>query len=185
MTRIIIALSIAILCSCGNAPERGEPILDGSYEPTPVPGASAASTTAAPATAEPAQNAEGVWHYTCPQGCAGGGGSAVPCGVCGTTLAHNQLYHSGGATPQPAITTSAGSTAGQPITVGGGTTINPLGGAPAPAAPAAAPATPEPAQNAAGVWHYTCSAGCAGGAGSAIACATCGNTLVHNSTYHN
>lgn len=185
MIRLFFVLFIAIICSCGNAPQRGEPILDGSYEPTPVPGASAASTATAPATAEPAQNAEGVWHYTCPQGCAGGGGSATPCGVCGTTLAHNQLYHSGGATPQPAITTSAGSTAGQPITIGGGSTINPLGGAPTPAAPAAAPATPEPAQNAAGIWHYTCSSGCEGGAGSAIACATCGNTLVHNPVYHN
>ena len=44
--------------------------------------------------------------------------------------------------------------------------------------------TPEPAQNAAGVWHYTCSAGCAGGAGSAIACAKCGKTLAHNPAYH-
>ena len=44
--------------------------------------------------------------------------------------------------------------------------------------------TPEPAQNAAGVWHYTCSAGCAGGAGSAVACAKCGKTLAHNQTYH-
>ena len=45
--------------------------------------------------------------------------------------------------------------------------------------------TPEPPQNAAGVWHYTCSNGCEGGAGSAIACATCGATLVHNTLYHN
>lgn len=42
---------------------------------------------------EPPQNASGVWHYTCPKGCAGGGGSATPCGVCGTTLAHNTAYH--------------------------------------------------------------------------------------------
>ncbi len=45
--------------------------------------------------------------------------------------------------------------------------------------------TPEPDQNAAGVWHYTCSNGCSGGAGSAIACSQCGNTLVHNTLYHN
>jgi hypothetical protein len=42
-----------------------------------------------------------------------------------------------------------------------------------------------PAQNAQGVWHYTCSNGCAGGAGSAIACAACGTPLVHNQSYHN
>lgn len=44
---------------------------------------------------------------------------------------------------------------------------------------------PEPAQNAAGVWHYTCANGCAGGAGSAVACAQCGSTLQHNPSYHN
>ena len=44
---------------------------------------------------------------------------------------------------------------------------------------------PAPAQNAAGVYHYTCSNGCAGGAASATACATCGATLVHNQAYHN
>lgn len=44
---------------------------------------------------------------------------------------------------------------------------------------------PEPAQNAAGVWHYTCSSGCSGGAGSAVACSQCGSTLVHNTAYHN
>lgn len=46
-----------------------------------------------PRTPEPARNALGVWHYTCPSGCAGGAGSAEACKSCGTTLAHNQLYH--------------------------------------------------------------------------------------------
>ena len=46
------------------------------------------------------------------------------------------------------------------------------------------PATPEPPQNAEGVWHYTCSKGCAGGAGSAGTCATCGGPLAHNQAYH-
>ncbi|NOT37676.1 MAG: hypothetical protein HOP11_09905 [Saprospiraceae bacterium] len=51
---------------------------------TPVPG---------PQSTEPAQNAKGVWHFTCPKGCAGGGAGATPCGKCGATLAHNQAYH--------------------------------------------------------------------------------------------
>ena len=53
-------------------------------------------------------------------------------------------------------------------------------------ATSATPATPtaEPAQNAAGVWHYTCSNGCEGGAGSAQPCSGCGSTLAHNSEYH-
>ena len=48
---------------------------------------------ATPPTPEPAQNASGVWHYTCPNGCDGGAGSAVACANCGTTLAHNAAYH--------------------------------------------------------------------------------------------
>jgi hypothetical protein len=112
-------------------------------------------TNTPPPTAEPAQNDKGVWHYTCPKGCAGGAGSAVPCAKCGTTLAHNQAYH--GDPKSPGITTT-------------------------PATPTQQ--TPEPAQNAKGVWHYTCSAGCPGGAGSATACAKCGKTLTHNSAYH-
>jgi len=120
---------------------------------------------AAPATpgAEPAQNSAGVWHYTCSNGCAGGAGAAGNCATCGNALAHNQTYHStGAATPNPVTTETATSN----VTFTGD------------------PANPEPAQNAAGVWHYTCSAGCAGGAGAAGNCATCGGALAHNSAYH-
>lgn len=47
-----------------------------------------------PATPEPAQNAAGVYHYTCPDGCSGGAGSATACASCGKTLVHNTAYHS-------------------------------------------------------------------------------------------
>ena len=47
------------------------------------------------------------------------------------------------------------------------------------------PANLETPQNARGVWHYICSKGCSGGAGSAINCNTCGSLLAHNSAYHN
>ena len=122
---------------------------------------------ASPATpgAEPAQNAAGVWHYTCSNGCAGGAGSAVACATCGNTLAHNTAYHNNtGSTPAATRSPSPVSTESATSTVNF--------------------TSDEPAQNAAGVWHYTCSNGCAGGAGSAVACATCGNTLAHNSAYH-
>lgn len=104
----------------------------------------------------------GVQHYTCPNNCEGSGGPAAgSCPVCGTTYAHNQAWHNqaGNQAPNPATTTT--------IT------------------PPATPTTPEPAQNAAGVWHYTCAAGCEGGAGSPVACAGCGATLAHNTAYHN
>ena len=46
-------------------------------------------------------------------------------------------------------------------------------------------ADPASATNAAGVYHYICSNGCAGGSGSQGSCATCGSALVHNQAYHN
>lgn len=44
-------------------------------------------------TPEPPQNSFGVWHYTCPNGCDGGAGTATACSNCGTTLTHNPGYH--------------------------------------------------------------------------------------------
>ena len=117
--------------------------------------------TPAAATAEPAQNASGVWHYTCRIGCPGGAGIASKCTNCGNILVHNTAYHG---------TTSTTSTS--PFADPSGTPA------------AVTPPTPEPSQNSAGVWHYTCSKGCAGGAGSAVACSTCSATLTHNSAYH-
>ena len=46
-----------------------------------------------PIPSSSSQNASGTWHYTCPNGCTGGAGSAVACGTCGSILVHNQLYH--------------------------------------------------------------------------------------------
>lgn len=57
--------------------------------PSPVPG----TTPTATPTPEPAQNAAGVWHYTCGNGCAGGAGAAGSCSKCGGALAHNAAYH--------------------------------------------------------------------------------------------
>ncbi len=165
---ILLAVCFITLISCGGDSKKGTTEADGtttevgSESPTfNVTGAPDGSglTPSTPPTAEPPQNTDGVWHYTCPKGCAGGGGSAAPCPKCGATLAHNQAYHG-----QPNATPT-----------------------PTPAGAAGAVTTPppaEPPQNAKGVWHYTCSKGCAGGAGSATACAKCGNTLAHNAVYH-
>jgi hypothetical protein len=115
--------------------------------------------------AEPAQNAKGVWHFTCPKGCKGGAGAVGPCAKCGTQLTHNAVYHEGATPP-------AQSTAGNLTVPTTATTTPPQ------------PQKVEPPQNAKGVWHYTCAKGCAGGAGSAAPCAKCGATLAHNATYH-
>lgn len=137
--------------SCGATLEHNQ-----AYHDQP---AAAADPTAA-ATPEPPQNAEGVWHYTCPNGHDGGSGSATACAVCGSTLEHNPIYHN---TPTTSV-------------ADGGVTATPAAATPA--------ATPEPAQNTDGVWHYTCPNGHAGGDGSATACSECGTTLVHNTAYH-
>ncbi len=43
---------------------------------------------------------------------------------------------------------------------------------------------PAPAQNAAGEYHYICSAGCGTGAGTQGTCPKCGAPLAHNQAYH-
>lgn len=125
----------------------------------------------APVTAPAVGGAAGVEHYICPSGHVGSGGDAQgSCSQCGAALVHNQAFHANDAAPT--ITPPAG--AGQ----------NPMFQDPSAAPTVAAPPT-EPAQNAAGVWHYTCANGCAGGGAAAGPCATCGSTLAHNQAYHN
>jgi len=195
---VFFFICIGLFVACGGEDQnsaRQAPINTQSAPATPAPAVPAATTPAVattpvtpPPPAEPAQNAEGVWHYTCSNGCAGGGGSATACATCGSTLAHNSAYHGQAAPPNPAAA-AAGAAAGAIQTVGGTPPtmfadpskqpVNATVGTPIAPVQAA-----EPPQNAAGVWHYTCSAGCAGGGGSATACSGCGATLVHNTAYH-
>ncbi len=113
-----------------------------------------------PTTESYSDGGSGVQHYTCPNNCEGSGGpSAGTCPVCGTAYVHNQAWHA-----QQGNSTQVTTSQDQPANI---------------------TRQPEPAQNAAGVWHYTCPSGCEGGAGSAVACANCGTTLVHNTAYHN
>jgi len=165
----VLAFSASILFSaCKNDGDAAREAAVESLTPGQPAAGDAAAVTPPTTTPEPPQNAAGVWHYTCPKGCAGGGGSAVACATCGTTLAHNAAYHpptpAPGAAPATNVTTLPEGITQVP---------NPT-----------QTQTPEPAQNAAGVWHYTCASGCAGGGGSAVACAKCGKTLAHNQAYH-
>lgn len=141
--------SVLVLSSCkeaAKAPEK-EPLRTLKVEDLASPQAPAIQN---PAALEAPQNAMGVWHYTCSQGCTGGAGTATNCATCGGLLAHNAGYHAN-ANPTP-------------------TTITPGAAA--------------PSQNAAGIWHYSCGNGCAGGSGAAGSCNTCGTALAHNQTYH-
>lgn len=60
--------------------------------PLNVPKDESIKTTNTP-TPSPARNANGVYHYTCANGCSGGGASATACSNCGNTLVHNTAYH--------------------------------------------------------------------------------------------
>jgi len=183
-------LTLLVLVSCNGKPDRPDSVLNESqqnYSGTDLnaPGANAAVTPQAPPV-EPPQNAEGVWHYTCPDGHPGGSGSATACAQCGKTLVHNQAYHNNGNQPTPPVTQQI--TRPGEVTPGSTITFDPSNPGSATASgtnlTTPPPPTPEPAQNAAGVWHYTCSDGHPGGAGSATPCAQCGKTLVHNQAYH-
>lgn len=110
-------------------------------------------------------NTSGVAHYICSNNCAGSGGAAAgTCPVCGSDYIHNQAYHN-----QQSVTPSI-NLPSETVVPGGGT-------------PPIQSTTP--AQNAAGVYHYTCSNGCVGGSGTAGNCGSCGSALAHNTAYHN
>ncbi len=120
-----------------------------------------------------AQSTSGDAHYKCPKNCEGGVGSGQgKCPVCGTDMVHNPAFHA--QTP-----TTPGTSPQTPIQVD---PTNATGTANANPTPSVG--SPEPAQNAKGVWHFTCSKGCEGGAGAVGKCAKCGNALTHNQAYH-
>jgi len=171
----ILIFSFALLTSCKNEGSVGDN--------APAAGTNPASP-AAPAAAPATVNIIGGAHYVCTlTGCAGVGASgAGSCEVCGNALAHNQGFHANDAAATPSTANEGLSPLFTNPQSGGAA----AGSTPASSNPAltTTPSTPEPAQNANGVWHYTCSNGCAGGAGSAIACASCGSTLAHNQGYH-
>lgn len=146
---VLLFSSVILLFSCNNSKsKKQEQAVPMEIINLPTPPNSTTQSRAP----ESAQNAAGVWHYTCSKGCVGGAGTAVNCTNCGNILAHNQAYHSNINTA-PAMT---------PFT----------------------PTTAESSQNAAGVWHYTCTKGCAGGSGSTGNCSNCGGALAHNQAYH-
>ena len=159
--------TLAMISSCANdsnVRENAANSLDVPPATTPI--------TNTPPPATPATAAGGVQHYICPNSCAGSGGAAQGnCPVCGTAYAHNQAYHNQTAPTTPTTPTVPTTTPG---TTPGTTPTTPT-----------TPPAPTPAQNAAGVWHYSCSNGCAGGAGAAGNCASCGSALAHNAAYHN
>jgi hypothetical protein len=107
-----------------------------------------------------------VKHYICLNNCENSGSdNAGNCKECNEPLTHNTAYHSNDLLKTGPLKVQSNATQPNSNT----TTVRP----------------PEPAQNAAGVYHYTCTNGCNGGAGTATKCVACGETLAHNQAYHN
>lgn len=107
-----------------------------------------------------------VKHYICANKCENSGSDiAGDCPVCNTPYTHNQAFHS------DEFLKSG------PLNVPQNNTSNPNNPNPN--------TSSSPAQNAAGVFHYTCNNGCNGGAGTPTKCVSCGADLAHNQAYHN
>ena len=110
-----------------------------------------------------------VQHYICDNKCEKSGGEvAGNCPTCKTPYTHNTAFHANDLLKTGPIKVQSNAT--QP------TAITPNSNTPKP---------PSPAQNLAGVYHYTCTNGCNGGAGSSAKCKSCGEALAHNVAYHN
>ena len=104
-------------------------------------------------------------HYKCATaGCAGSGDAQGKCPICGAELVHNQGFHN-------QAPSAPGSSPANPVQVN-------------PANNPTATTTPPSAQNAKGIYHFTCPKGHEGGAASAGNCAKCGEALTHNQAFH-
>lgn len=175
---LVIILALFMMSSCADKPSRPDSILSDAQKTA----ADAAATAAAAGGIQAAPaGVAGLPHYYCANSCEGSGGdSQGNCPVCGTTYTHNDAFHNQPPAGAPA-TGGAPTTTITPPIIGGpdGQTIT------SPISPTGTPPPPSPAQNANGVFHYTCPAGCAGGAGGAGSCTGCGGALAHNQEYHN
>jgi len=153
----LLFLAMLIVSSCAETPDRPEPVMTQAQHDA-VNAESAALQAQKQAQATVASTSPSALHYYCSTHPTQGGDAQGSCPECGLALVHNAAFHNAGAATPAATAAGALATPGT---------------------------TPEPAVNAAGVYHYTCSNGCPGGAGSQANCATCGNPLAHNAAYHN
>ncbi|MBK7475011.1 MAG: hypothetical protein IPI11_02940 [Haliscomenobacter sp.] len=159
----VVASLVLITLSCNRDKAIRDDAANSLKKPDTASDMLAPSTSPFPSANQNATATAGaVPHYICPNNCAGSGGAEqANCSVCGTAYVHNQAFHDQQASDQAAA---------MPVTPTTTTTTTPA---------------PDPAQNAAGVWHYTCAKGCAGGSGTPGNCGSCGQALAHNAAYHN
>lgn len=108
-----------------------------------------------------------VKHYICANNCENSGSEvAGNCPTCKTPYTHNQAFHNDEFLKNGPINVQSNT----PLPNSSSNTIN---------------NAVEPAQNANGVYHYTCKNACNGGAGTPTNCTSCGEILEHNVAYHN
>jgi len=106
-------------------------------------------------------------HYICANKCENSGSdTAGNCPVCKTPYTHNQAFHNDEFLKSGPMKVESNT----PLPNSNNNATNTV---------------IEPAQNANGVYHYTCKNACYGGAGTATNCTICGEILVHNTAYHN
>jgi hypothetical protein len=185
---LLFAFTMGVLMiSCGDDNASAGDQAATSVEQSPFPGVSSnnanegAQQSPTSVNIGPSSPGEIVKHYLCANNCANSGSdNPGVCSVCGSNLAHNEAYH---LPEQEALRGNSAATAGSPIerTPSGIDFKNQINNS------GAQPLTPpssSPAQNAKGVWHYVCSAGCSGGSGSAGNCTKCGANMLHNDDYH-
>ncbi|WP_372769960.1 hypothetical protein [Lutibacter sp.] len=104
-----------------------------------------------------------VKHYICTNKCENSGSDVQGvCPTCEKPYIHNQAFHN------------------DDLMKNGPLNVPKYNGTPA----KNAPSQPSPAQNATGIYHYTCNNGHPGGSGTASNCVTCGALLTHNQAYH-
>jgi len=105
-----------------------------------------------------------IVHYICDNKCENSGSDvAGNCPTCNTPYTHNLAFHNDDFLKNGPLNVPKTDLNNNPTTN----------------------KSASPAQNAKGVYHYTCNNGCYGGAGTASKCTSCGSDLVHNQTYHN
>lgn len=181
-----ILLLSTLLIACGSdAPEQTSANQASQMETPPATNFNEQPAT--PQTVNHISPDGSVHHYICSDFCEGSG-SETPgtCPVCSKSLAHNQAWHNQGnqqqpEMQQPQMQQQQQQSAGQPTSplFRDGPQSQQMQ-----TNQQNQPMMTEPAQNAAGVWHYICSAGCSGGAGTPGNCSQCGASLSHNAAYH-
>ena len=197
ITYLIIILTVHIGCQCNES---------GSTSKIEQPKERIVDSGNLPGTWEPANESGILFHYVCPDRCAGGVlDYEGNCPICGKQLHHNTAYHYNN--NNPTATPAADMALNEIRNTENDPPQSPNGiwhficenghgaGVEGTCSQCGAELihnadyhtdseNEEPAQNALGAWHFVCPDGHDGGAGAPLNCDVCGKKLEHNDVYH-